>query len=103
MVRVTVDWHGYNARRCSRPWIGKITAWPAGKRPEIEWGTYCGNADAGGTTDLMAAPGDIIRYGQRDSRGNGTVNEWATVQADGSLRDITPAEARNLYCIGDAQ
>lgn len=92
-IRVAVEWSGYNARRYSRPWIAAITAWPVGGKPELGWGGYAGD-DSGGELEIMAAPGDIIRYGQRDGRGNGGSNEWAIVQQDGTISGCTQAEAR---------
>ena len=92
-IRVAKKWGGYNQRRYSRPWIAAITAWPVGGRPELSWGGYAGD-DSGGELEIMAAPGDIIRYGQRDGRGNGGSNEWAIVRQDGAISDCTQAEAR---------
>jgi len=94
--RYAVRWGGYNARRYSRPWIAKITAWPVGGRPELEFGGYCGNDD-GGETEITARPGDIIRSGQKDNRGNGTTNDWYLAKPDGELVLIDAAQGRELY------
>jgi hypothetical protein len=98
-VRVTIEWHDYNPRRYGKPWIATVTSWPVGGRPELIFGGYLGDDD-GGDLEIAAAPGDIIRYGQRDWRAKAhsdQCNEWAVVQPDGSIRDITQAEARRLY------
>ena len=95
-IRYSVRHNGYNARRYSRPWIGVITAWPVGGRPEITWGSYNGD-DSGGETEIMAYPGSILRSGQKDNRGNNTDNEWLEAMPDGSVRDIDQVEARKLY------
>jgi hypothetical protein len=92
--RYAVTFSGYNSRRYSRPWIARITEWPVGGQPVLQWGAFVGNDD-GGEVEIMAAPGDIIRYGQKDTRKlSGSMNEWAVAEADGTLRTVTPAEAR---------
>ncbi len=95
-IRVAIRYGVYNDRRYGKPWIGRITSWPVGGRPEIAWGTYLGDY-RGGEVEIMAAPGDIIRSGQRDNRGNGTTNDWYVVNTDGSLRKIDQTEARTLW------
>ncbi|WP_281738460.1 hypothetical protein [Enterococcus dispar] len=85
----------YNARRHSKPWIAKIVSWPAGKQPDLEFGAYYGN-DEGGTAEIAAKEGDIIRWGRRDNRGNGTINSWGIFR-NGEIVEITPADARELY------
>ena len=85
----------YNSRRYSRPWIAKVVSWPAGKQPDLEFGAYYGN-DEGGTAEIAAKEGDIIRWGQRDNRGNGTRNCWGIFR-NGEIVEITPADARELY------
>lgn len=95
-VRYSVEFESYNSRRFSKPWIAKVTAWSVGDHPELEWGGYCGD-DNGGEAEITATPGDIIRYGQRDNRGNRTVNKWAIAQADGTLLEVTQVEARKAF------
>lgn len=41
--------------------------------------------------------GDIVRWGQKDYRGGNNKNEWGIVQADGSVRSCTPAEAKDHW------
>ncbi len=95
-VRVAVTFGAYNARRYSRPWIAKVASWPIGSKPDLAWGGYLGD-DSGGEVEIKALPGQIIRYGQKDMRGNHGTNRWAVVEADGTLREVTEAEARQLY------
>ena len=94
--RISISYGSYNHRRYSRPWIGRITAWPVGDKPEIEWGSYLGDK-GGGECEVQANPGDIIRSGQKDGRGNGSSNDWYVVEPSGELRQIDAAEARKLY------
>jgi hypothetical protein len=68
--RYAVLFGGYNARRYSRPWIARVTAWPVGKQAELEFGSFIGDDD-GGVVEISARPGDILRWGQRDNRGRG--------------------------------
>lgn len=96
MTRVAVSFGGYNQRRYGKPWIGKIIAWPVGGKAEIQWGAYIGD-DHGGEVEIVADPGDIVRWGQKDYRGNNTEAKWGIVQADGSLQECTAAEARKAW------
>ena len=95
-MRVSQHFGGYNARRYSRPWIGKISAWPVGGKPTIAWGAYLGT-DNGGEVEIEAQAGDIVRTGQKDGRGNNTTADWCVVEADGTLRKVTSAQARAAY------
>lgn len=95
-IRVNLCVGTYNARRYGRPWIAKVTSWPVGGRPELEFGTYCGT-DGGGETEIMARPGDIVRGGQKDLRGNNGCSDWYLVETSGELRMIDQPEARKLY------
>jgi hypothetical protein len=62
----------------------------------MERGSYIGDS-TGGEVEIMAAPGDIIRDGQRDGRGNNTVSDWSVVTPDYSLRKVNQVEARKLF------
>lgn len=95
-MRVTIETRPYNDRRYSRPWIGKIVSWTNG-RPEIAWGSWYGQPGDEGILEIEADPGDIIRHGQKDQRGNKGDNEWAILQADGSLQPTTEPEARQHW------
>lgn len=95
-IRYAEKFGAYNARRYSRPWIARVSAWPVGGKAELEWGSYCGD-DSGGEVEIMARPGDIIRYGQKDTRGNGGSSEWAIAQADGALSTVDQPTARAAY------
>lgn len=91
-MRVTIEFGPYNHRRYSRPWIAKVTEWPVGKQPALEFGALVGL-----TGEIEADIGDVIRSGQRDNRGNNTVSNWGIVTADGSVADATATEARNHW------
>lgn len=95
-MRVAERFGSYNQRRYGRPWIAKITSWPIGGKPEVQWGGYCGD-DNGGEVEIEAVPGDIIRTGQKDHRGGKTEATWNIVQADGSLLSTDAADARKAW------
>jgi len=95
-ARISITYGEYNFRRYSKPWIARIESWPVGGIPKLEWGSYVGDAN-GGEVEIIAYPGDIIRDGQRDWRGNNTVSDWSVVKADYTLRKISQVEARKLF------
>lgn len=94
--RVTVAFNGYNPRRYSRPWIALVTAWPVGRSPELAFGNYIGSA-VGGEAEVLARPGALVKWGQKDLRGNHTTSCWGSVEDDGSIRQVSQQEARQLF------
>lgn len=101
-MRISIEFGSYNNRRYSKPWIARITAWPVGGKPELEWGGYVGD-DSGGEVEIEAQPGDIIRAGQKDGRGGNSKNRWYVVEPDGSTREIDQTEARALWSLREAK
>lgn len=96
-MRITIETLAYNDRRHGKPWIAKVMEWKT-SRPEIEWGAWHGQPGGKGTLEINAEPGDIIRYGQKDHRNaRRSDNEWAVVQEDGTLDDVTQAQAREHW------
>ncbi len=92
-MRVTKEFEPYNRRRYSAPWIARVVSWDIGKHTRMEFGKCVGDL----LTEIEANPGDVIRWGQRDNRGNHTASKWGIVLEDGSLRDATPTEARDHW------
>lgn len=90
-----VEFGSYNSRRYGKPWIAKIKSWDTGKQPDLEFGSYYGD-DTGGVAEIAAKEGDIIRWGQRDNRGNNTDNNWGIFR-NGKLESINAPEARILF------
>jgi len=88
-MRCVLTFDGYNHRRYSRPWIAKVTSWPIGKSPTLDFGGLNGLE-----AEIEATPGDILRWGQRDNRGNNSLSEWGIAQADGGIAGVTPEIAR---------
>jgi hypothetical protein len=118
-MRVTYEVGSYNPRRYGKPWIAKITAWPIGRLPTLEFGA---TVDVW-TAEIDAEPGAVIRFGQKDMRrGTNTTADWGIVLADGTVRDCsasagrthwlagcpvpvseTPADMTNVVAIGEAR
>ena len=96
-IRITREFGGYNHRRYSRPWIARITSWPIGQRPELEWGRWLGRDGDDGLVEIAASPGDVIRWGQKDHRGNRGENRWGIVTDEGEVRECSAEEAREHY------
>lgn len=94
--RVAINFNGYNHRRYGKPWCAKVTAWEIGKAPELEWGGYLGDA-SGGECELLALPGEVVRWGQKDHRGNNTTAHWGVVTPELTVLPVTAKEARQAY------
>ncbi len=45
--RVAVPMGAESRWKYSKPWIGKVTAWPAGSKTEMKFGTYLGDRTGG--------------------------------------------------------
>lgn len=95
-MRIAINFDSYNKRRYSAPWIGRIVEWEVGQNPKIVWGKFIGDDD-GGEVEIEANPGDIIRAGQKDYRGNNTTADWYEVGELGLLNEITAKEARQAF------
>lgn len=98
-MRISIPTSGYNHRRDSKPWICRITSWPVGALHQVAWGQWYGRPGSGGELVIVAEPGQIVRYGQNDlrkARGGHTYRQYCAVTADGSLIDLSPADAARL-------
>jgi len=97
LQRVTREFGGYNPKRYSKPWIARVVEWPIGGRPVLVFGEYIGDAD-GGECEIMAAIGDVVKYGKKDNRNiNGTLNEFGIVREDLSIERVTMGTARKQF------
>jgi hypothetical protein len=94
-MRVTITFDPYNTRRYGRPWIARVTDWPIGKSPVLEFGGLFGL-----TAEIEASPGAVVRWGQRDNRGNNTTARWGIVQVNGDVTRTTPEECREQWLAG---
>jgi hypothetical protein len=88
-MRITVQFGPWNPKRYGKPWIAKVTAWPVGKAPTLEFGALVGT-----TPEIAAEPGTVVRWGQRDYRGNGTERHWGVVLDDGTIEPRSNEECR---------
>jgi hypothetical protein len=89
MAQVIFKVGTYNSRRYSKPWIAKIKSWPVGKQSVLEFG-----ASYETFAEVDAIPGDVIRFGQKDSRGQNTTNTYGLVQEDLQILEVSELEAR---------
>lgn len=93
-MRITWAVGGYNQRRYGRPWIAKVSAWPVGKTPMLDFGV---SLDAY-NVEIEAEVGDVVRYGQKDKRGGkNTESHWGIVNSDGSIQEMPATEARDHW------
>ena len=100
--RVTVAFPSYNEKRYGSPWIARVTLRPVGSRPDLVFGNYLGDHRNGGAgeAEILAKPGDIVRWGQKDNRGNkNTEAYWGVVNDDATITRLTEAEARKAYSL----
>lgn len=94
---ITITRYGtYNKRRYGRPWAAIVTLGQDG-RPSYDFraGYYAGTDD-GGELMINAKPGDVIAYGQKDHRGNGSSHEWMQVNDDSSVTEISRADGLRM-------
>lgn len=92
-MRIVFTVPPYNMRRYSRPWIAKVTAWPVGERPTLQFGAaFCATA-----CEIMATSGELVRAGQTDSRASRGASDFYRVEPDASLTKLSDEEARNHF------
>lgn len=97
LIRAYKHFNSYNEKRYSKPWIALIIEWDTGKKPVMQFGEYVGEHGYEGEVEILASIGSVVRYGRKDYRGNNTINQFAVVNKDGTLTDITPVEAKKLF------
>lgn len=97
-LRVALEFDGCNPRRYSRPWIAVVTDWPVGGRATLEWGEFLGRNGDAGEVEILARPGDVVRWGQKDRRRpDKSESHWGIVEADASVREVDEPEARRHW------
>ncbi len=93
---IVINFEGYNKYRFHRPWISKVVEWPSGKSAIVSWGRYQGDED-GGDAEIMATPGDVVRWGQKGPSRSQTKSYWGIVQEDGKVEKCTMAQAHKAW------
>jgi len=93
---IVINFDGYNKYRLQRPWISKVVEWPSGNSAIVSWGKYQGDDD-GGNAEIIATPGDVIRWGQKGPSRRQTMSYWGIVQEDGSVEKCTMAQAHKAW------
>lgn len=91
-VAVRLSFGSYNPRRYSRPWGARITFGGDNRADYAFDGNFLGDDD-GGEVVINARPGEIVAFGQKDKRGGRSENDWYVVGPDGSLDEISRADA----------
>ena len=81
----------YNARRYGKPWIARVKFDRLGKTA-YDWGSWIGDVGYAGVLIIDAIDGDIIARGQKDHRGNHTIQLYYQV-CNGALVQLTDKKA----------
>lgn len=89
---VTYEVGSYNTSRYGRPWIALVTAWPIGGHPTLEFGGSMTRQ-----AEIAAPAGALVKFGQKDGRGNKSLNSFAVVGADGTLQPLDEVDARSYW------
>lgn len=90
------EFHYFNQRRYSDPWIAKVDE--NGINFDKQIGEYTGGYRTGEPGELIIYKpenGQIVAFGQKDNRGNGGFTTYAVVQ-DGKLVEIDRGKALEL-------
>lgn len=95
-MKLNIETGAYNERRYGKPWIARVR-FPDAKG-EFLWGEWVGQPGCSGLLILEAEPGDVVARGQRDNRKmSNSAPDFFVVEPDGSLREVTKAEAYTHY------
>lgn len=95
-MRIAKQFGPYNEAHYARPWIAKVVAWQVGRRAELAWGTYLGNAQ-GGEAEIDAEPGDVVLYGQKGRTGRQGLSVYGHVTAEGAFVSCSEATAAKMF------
>lgn len=89
------DYDSFNGRRYGNPWVAIVNPNTAKVDFTNKVGAYTGSYGKGeaGTLYMFDAPseGQVIAYGQKDNRGNGTTMVYAQMR-DGALVEISKTD-----------
>ncbi len=97
---ISKEFSAYNPRRYSKPWGARIT-FDADLKPRYD---FAGHYD-GSHVVMHAEPRDVVAFGQRDNRGNGTTREFyiVTLTDPDPLVKLTEGEARQHWLAHNPQ
>lgn len=95
-MRFAKSFRPYNETQYARPWIAKVVAWQVGKRAELAWGTYLGDAN-GGEAEIEATAGDVVLYGQKGRAGRAGSAFYGRIDEAGSFNSCTEAMAARYF------
>ena len=83
----------YDAKRYGRPWLAKLKGIPGTTKLTYDFqeSAFAGDAMNGGKIMGYLEDGDYISYGQKDFRGDATV-QWTGVYLNGELKPVSKSE-----------
>ena len=84
------DFGLYDSKRFGRPWLAKLKGIPGATKLNYEFqeAAFVGDAMNGGKIMGYLEDGDYISYGQKDFRGDATV-QWTGIYLDGELKPVS--------------
>lgn len=92
-MNLTLDYEQNTGKQWGTTWIAKVTDWPHAKIPHLEFGRY-----QAGTLEIVAQPGDVIRFGQKNTRHAWrSVSLWGIVTEDGGVQPVEEKAARAAW------
>lgn len=103
IVIVRQDVPDYNYDEYLQPWIGRVVRWDdLDVMPLLVFGGYTRTHPArrgsGGTLEIAAAPGSLLRWGQSSKHSTVSARfNWAKVRVDGTLQPLTLGQAATLW------
>lgn len=98
-LRYTIEFEEQNSRRFTKPWIAQVKNWK--DKPELEFGNWLGKSTSSLHSDsaceIYARPETVLRWGQRDNRGNHGIDCWGIAKRDGTIQRVTKQKAREHW------
>ena len=94
----------YDPKRFGRPWLAKLKGVPGTTKLNYEFqdAAFVGDAVNGGKIMGYLEDGDYISYGQKDFKGNATV-QWTGVYLEGELKPVSKSEIVTDLCNREEQ
>ena len=94
----------YDAKRYGRPWLAKLKGNPGTTKLTYDFqeSAFAGDPENGGKLMGHLNDGDYISYGQKDFRGECTI-QWTGVYSNGELKPISKADIVMTLCSCEKQ
>lgn len=94
-VKINIKFDRYNFRRYGRPWLAQIVTRPnGGVDYKFVERAFVGSPEEGGIISLELPVGIYCTYGQKDHRGNNSVNQWIIIddKEENGYREVSKAD-----------